>query len=220
MKVRVNFGYLSSEAEAALEVSGFLDSGARFYDDVLTYVMAFIGLVHMIEVGSSGTSAPYAPSDTATFDCARSSASWVWCPREAVLDLASNAVPARLRIERITHANGLPTGPLQLGAVAALLAGYGQVLATNYFERHRPQIEARFGNDPNSAWPGVWNFARVIRNAMSHKGMIHFDNPKATPVSWKGLEYSPRDNGRPVLHTDLWPGDLIDMLIEMDTHLT
>lgn len=94
---------------------------------------------------------------------------------------------------------------------------FGQALATSFFEGHRNAIDGKFGNI--ATWPPVWNFARVVRNAMSHGGVINIQNPNAAPVHWNGLTYAPADNGRRILHTDLWPGDLMDLLIEMDGHV-
>lgn len=46
--------------------------------------------------------------------------------------------------------------------------------------------------------------------------MIDFRNRNANSVSWRGLSYSPKDNGRPLLHADIWPGDIFYLLEEMD----
>ncbi|MEJ7807671.1 MAG: hypothetical protein WKG03_17320 [Telluria sp.] len=92
---------------------------------------------------------------------------------------------------------------------------FGQALATNYFERMRPTIEGIYGPQPAN-WPPVWNFARVVRNAMSHGGAINFTNLGSPAVTWRGLTYSPAENGRNILHSDLWPGDIFDLIVEMD----
>lgn len=105
---------------------------------------------------------------------------------------------------------------LGLGALETLLFSFGQALATNYYEQNVSLLKAKFSSDAQ-LWPDVWNFGRIVRNAMSHAGKIHFDNPKATPVRWRGLEYSPADNGHQILHTDLWPGDIFNLIIEMDS---
>jgi hypothetical protein len=38
----------------------------------------------------------------------------------------------------------------------------------------------------------------------------------AAPVNWRSLSYSYKDNDRLVLHGDIWPGDLVYLLREMD----
>jgi hypothetical protein len=48
---------------------------------------------------------------------------------------------------------------------------------------------------------------------MAHGGRIRIDNK---PVNWRSLSYSYKDNDRLVLHGDIWLGDLIYLLREMD----
>jgi hypothetical protein len=43
--------------------------------------------------------------------------------------------------------------------------------------------------------------------------------PKVTPVKWYNLEYSPRDNGKPVLYNDMAIGNFIALLFEMSNEL-
>jgi hypothetical protein len=83
-----------------------------------------------------------------------------------------------------------------------------------YYESLKGQIQAQDGNTNN--WPTAWNFARVIRNAFAHGGMINITNPKSRGVSW-GLSYSPISNGRQVLFQDLALGDIIFLMEDMDT---
>lgn len=220
--VRLLIGHTSggSGAPESHIVRGQITSSERYFDDVQSYLVALIGLAHMVEVGKSGKSTAYENQHTVRLDCARELASWYWAPSSTLQSLASNVVPAKLEIERVERATSLGTGPLELGALGNLLEGFGQVLATNYYERHRQRIVDKFGEDPNLSWPSVWNFARVVRNAMSHRGELHFRSSTAPAVSWKGLSYSPKDNGRNILHQDIWPGDLFDLLFEMDSHLS
>jgi hypothetical protein len=100
------------------------------------------------------------------------------------------------------------------GSIIALL----KRRASSWSRNAGKDLERKFGTEV-SGWPAVWNFGRVVRNAMSHGGKVHFTNSGASPVSWKGLTYSPADNGRQILHSDLWPGDIFDLIIEMDSHL-
>ncbi|WP_156950572.1 hypothetical protein, partial [Hyphomonas oceanitis] len=208
--VRLLIGHTSGGTGAPEShiVRGQIKNSERYFDDIQSYLVALIGLAHMIEVGKSGKSTPYDPQHTVRLDCARESASWYWSPNSTLQMLASNFVPANLEIERVGRATTLSTSPLNLGAFGNLLEGFGQVLATNFYERHQQSIIDKFGKDPNLSWPNVWNFARVVRNAMSHRGELHFRSSSAPTVSWKGLSYSFSDNGRNILHQDIWPGDL------------
>jgi Cu/Ag efflux protein CusF len=107
-----------------------------------------------------------------------------------------------------------PDAALEMGALTMLFQTFAQALATNYFERHKLQMQQ--AHSGTSQWPAVWNFARVVRNAMAHGGKISILNKDAKPVTWKGLTYSYADNGRDILRNDLWPGDFFDLIQEMD----
>jgi hypothetical protein len=99
-------------------------------------------------------------------------------------------------------------------------AGYSKFLAhiikpiyVDFFETHRPWLESQYGADAY-AWPPLMNFARVVRNALSHHGgRIHFDKPSAKPVGWQHLVYSPSDEGRLVFGDETADFDLADMII-------
>jgi hypothetical protein len=93
-----------------------------------------------------------------------------------------------------------------------------QAAFVHYYETLVESIRATHGRS-TSAWPAVLNFGRVIRNGFTHGGRIAFDNPRAAPVSWRGLTYGPGDNGRPILYADLMPADIILLMEEMDLAL-
>jgi len=219
--LRMTIGHTSNSTKAppCPNINGALDSTSRFYKDFQSYLMALVGLAQMLEAAGTGSAKPFDRNQAIQLGCATDSASWYWCPETTAFAAARNFANLPLRIERISHASRQTVGPLALGALGHLLEGFGQVLATNYFERNRPHIEQKFGTDPNSSWPSAWNFARVVRNAMAHGGAITFLSQTSPPVSWKGLSYSPANNGKNILHTDLWPGDLLDLIRDMDTHL-
>jgi len=110
-----------------------------------------------------------------------------------------------------------PGARLNLSVYERPLYAFAQAMFVNYFERYRLYIEQKYDNNTNN-WPTEWNFARVVRNTVAHGGCIDL-SASASAVSWRGLNYSPRDNGRKVLFNDLWIGDLIYLMMDMDTHL-
>lgn len=87
----------------------------------------------------------------------------------------------------------------------------------NFYETIKPSIEAKFTQNTNS-WPSELNFARVIRNAYSHGGNIHFANNLAPTVSWKSLTYSPSDNGKSI-HTDIYLVEVIELMKEIQKNI-
>lgn len=86
-----------------------------------------------------------------------------------------------------------------------------------YFEASKPTLIELAGNQ-HEGWPEPWNFARVLRNAFAHGG-IHFNNPNATPVRWRSIEFGPEDNGADPLFPPIGLGDLVDLYLELDDAL-
>jgi hypothetical protein len=199
-------------------VHGRVTAQERYFADFETYLVALHGFALVAEAATSGTASMYRASDAVTLGCKQSPEQWVWIPALTVALLARNISPLEAALERIHCRLPAPNERLNLGALETLLYNFGQALATNFYERHRSKAEAKFGTNPAS-WPSVWNFGRVVRNAMSHGGKIDIRNANAVPVQWRGLRYSSSDNGRQVLHTDLWPGDLFNLILEMDAYL-
>jgi hypothetical protein len=82
-----------------------------------------------------------------------------------------------------------------------------------YFERYKDEIKAAI----TAAGPGsaTLAFARTLRNAFAHGGVIHITRPGVT-VAWGGLSYSDRENGRQVMYQDMSQGDVILLMLEME----
>jgi hypothetical protein len=85
-----------------------------------------------------------------------------------------------------------------------------------FFERYNEWLKQKMGDAIN--WPPTLNFCRVVRNACAH-GAIHFQNPSAPPVTWRGLSFGPADNGRPIIGHDLRIGDMIGLMFEANEEL-
>lgn len=103
--------------------------------------------------------------------------------------------------------------------------GFKKLAATNisfafvsHYEAQIGNIRSKFGGGSEN-WPDVWNFARVVRNALTHNGRISITNSSAQPVSWNGYTYSYQDNDRPILFTDLGFVELILLMEEMEAYL-
>lgn len=88
----------------------------------------------------------------------------------------------------------------------------------NLYEDNLPFLKTSLGSD-TQGWPDFWNFARVIRNACSHGGMLNFLNPNATPVNWHDVSYDPSQNGRQIIGGDFSFGDMIVLLVEISDEL-
>lgn len=86
---------------------------------------------------------------------------------------------------------------------------------TNFYERQAEWLADNVSTDPNQ-WPMLFRFARVIRNAVVHFGVVTIRNANSQPVSWSGLTYSPADNGRAIYVNDMNTGDFIALMVEID----
>lgn len=190
----------------------------RYFDDFLMYLMGIVGFAYLAETHNTGTMVPYRPTDTMRLDCKHSPANWVWHPFNAMNAMAKGLRPPQLFFHRHPGDAVPVAAELPLGNLDYMVRAYGRSMIGNYYEAHKALIELAFGQEWRM-WPPAWQFGRVVRNAMSHNGRIRIDSASAPSVSWKSLTYGRPDNGRAILHTDLWPGDLFDLLIEMDEQI-
>lgn len=87
-----------------------------------------------------------------------------------------------------------------------------------FFEDYRAWYRANVEGDM-SKWPSPWSFGRVIRNAMSHRGVLNIYNSNGPTVAWHHLSYSPQDTGKRVLGTELNFTDILMLMIEMSDDL-
>ncbi len=91
----------------------------------------------------------------------------------------------------------------------------------DFFEKHRRWLKAKYpGSNANVDWPPLFNFARMIRNFISHHaGHVHFPSQNSPGVTWHHLNYSPADDGKQVLGADIHIGDLIVLFVEIGDEL-
>ena len=205
----------SNNATLPPAIQGQITSSQRYFADFETYLVALHGFALVVDASVSGPASSYRPGDFVALGCKQSAEQWIWEPSATVALLTKNISPPLAFLERRPCEQPPAHETLKLGALDALLYNFGQALATNFYERNLPQLKARFGAGSQS-WPAVWDFGRVVRNAMSHGGKITFTNSNAPAVTWRNMSYSPADNGRQILHTDLWPGDLFNLILDMD----
>lgn len=86
---------------------------------------------------------------------------------------------------------------------------------TNYYELYINEIKEKHG-DNHTAWPSVWNFARVVRNSFSHGNKIDIRNSRSV-VAWNNFELSSTDNDKTFFPELFNIGDLFYLTIEMES---
>lgn len=181
---------------------------------VATYLTALHSFATTTEVyNNDGKGAfPWAMDDVALFDGAACDIRLEWSPHETLVPMMLNVWPSRIDFtsypaERIPQETRLP-----LGVFEHFIFSLGQSMLTSFVESQKPFLKATYGK--NADWPAVWNFARVVRNAMSHGGKIRIDDK--AQVQWRRLSYSEADNGKLIINIDLWPADLFILIKEME----
>jgi len=183
---------------------------------VASYLMAFQGFVSAVEIyNGDQPPVPWPADDTAVIDAAAAGQTLTFKPRALVEAMVKNRWPDEVSFEVEAMPPVLAGSAINLGVLENFMFGLGQSLITNFFEEQRDRLESHYGRVPN--WPNVWNFARVVRNAMSHGGCITIRDQSR--VAWKGLSYSSADNGRKIVNVDIWPGDLFILVKELERAL-
>ncbi|MCG6207030.1 hypothetical protein LPW26_20490 [Rhodopseudomonas sp. HC1] len=158
---------------------------------------------------------PWGLGDVALFDGAACDVRLRWSPHETILPMVCNCWPREVVLECFAADPIAPDSYLNLGVLEHFIFSLGQSLLTTFVEDKKPLLKTVFGKP--AAWPPIWNFARVVRNAMSHGGKIRIDD--GATVRWRRLEYSELDNGREIVNVDLWPADLFVLIREMEDAL-
>jgi hypothetical protein len=116
--------------------------------------------------------------------------------------------------------------PVPPGKTQTTVQGYGHYVLgavtpvyVDFWEKHRRWIRATCGAE-SYKWPPLFEFARMVRNFISHHaGHVHFDNPNAPSVTWHHLRYSPADEGKLVIGTEIQLAELIILLFELGDEL-
>lgn len=149
-----------------------------------------------------------------------------WQPNAFMHDVKQDKWPAKLELVYIDPNDpaAQPTSNgVQFSSSAAWQMVHGLVgsMFIRYFENSKEKIEAKFGSN-TSSWPERWNFARVVRNALTHRGIVEIRNPAASPVVWRGISVAPSDNGKQILSRNnlIDVADLLVLIEELDQDVT
>ncbi len=103
-------------------------------------------------------------------------------------------------------------------AVAETIEGFAQAMFTRYWETNLSKIEQVHGKRKAGNWPQLLQFAAVVRDAMSHGGVLHmFQSVK--PATHFGITYTQSQNGKRIIHTDLTSADIFLLMLDVDATL-
>lgn len=189
----------------------------RFFDELVSFLAAFGSLATALRFYSGETPAALGPHQVIGFQGSHvSNLSLSYAPGAILSEIAQNRLPSTIQMVEGPRTAVSPEDPSSLTIVVELSISLIGSTLIRYYESVIPAVRNRFGTDSTN-WPGVWNFGRVIRNALAHHGgRINFDNSRAQPVSWKSLTFSPADNGRQVMFVDITTTEVILLMEDMD----
>jgi hypothetical protein len=115
-----------------------------------------------------------------------------------------------------TLAEPMPNVKYQTGGFEQTLNLAISPIFLMFFERYNDWLDKSLGDAVN--WPSTLNFARVVRNAIAH-GAIRIRNPKASPVTWRGISYGYTNNGQQIIGAGLGFGEIFALMLDCDKEL-
>lgn len=220
MTVRLNVGHLEEKQPtvSSFDITGkiVIRLNEPVYQPVASFlvsVLAFAALAETYNTPEGGKR--WADDDTLVLSAATAGQRLIIRGAPIAAAIAQNYWPGSIQIDLESQAIAYD-GDSRLGAIGPFIHSAMQGMFTSYYEEHRQAVEARHGKRP-SDWPSAWGFGRVVRNALSHGGSLDIRGP--TSVSWGSAAYTQTDHGKPIILTDLWPGDLILLMKAMQDAL-
>ena len=192
----------------------------RFFDEIALFLLTLSSSLVTAEVLRTGGQSKVAsdPLYYLQFESCSLFEKLTWYPQEGMISLASNGWPKTISLhESLIHPRA-PVFALSSSEAKSLHSVALQSCFLRYFEAYRQEIEAKYGTDP-WAWPMPWNFARVLRNACAHGGVLTFQNASSKAVTWRTLTYSPTEQGRQIIFRDMNFVEILALLEELDAFL-
>lgn len=190
-----------------------------FYDDLITFLVSMTGLgTSMLIQGNPGASFTWNIDHLYTIKGNKkvSGVQFDFKPVTLLDPIINNTYPKKIEIIESKVDNYMASNIIN--GLQRVQASMIEASFVHYFETFRVQVETKYGSS-NILWPPVWDFARVVRNAFSHGGVIEIRNPNSTTVSWKGLSYNHSNNGENIMYTDITPVEVILLMEELDLNL-
>jgi hypothetical protein len=202
----------------------------RFFDDLVTALASQAALTAGYVTHASGRAYRFLDDSTLRLGCltrreGKSTLEVEVQPATLLTPLTTLSWPSSLdlKFEIVTEVGTTASSASSCDAGASPLDGIQRIHANiiehafiAYYERHADQINVA-RSKPGAEGLQTLAFANMIRNAFAHGGIVHFTRDKAgVEVSWAGLSYSERDNGRQIMYRDMSQGDVILLLLEMD----
>lgn len=218
MSVRLNLGHIDegqpSVADSDTIAQIVLTDADPIFRPVSTFLVSLLAFAALAETYSNGGSSPWAEDDHVVLDASAAGFRLSVLGRPISSAIVRNHWPTSVAFDLSAQ----PTpydGSSQLGEFGPFIFSAMQGMFTAFYEDHVALVKAACG--PSTAWPAAWSFGRVVRNALSHGGDLDIRGPIS--VTWRTLRYTQADHGKRAILADLWPGDLILLLKDMQDAL-
>ncbi len=188
-------------------------SAERFFDPVIVFLLSMTGLGTALEAQRWDRARAYTPENDVLIERGHQVPyGFRMFPRSLLQSLIDHHWPPRVDLWEFPA--DMPGGGARTDATALAVFRNAALMFMSYYERTVDEVYARYGSGTET-WPALWNFARTVRNACAHDGRVAINNAAAPAVNWRGLTYTPADNGRDVF-ADLAPTDLIVLMEELE----
>ncbi len=189
--------------------------GDRLHEPLWRIIIANAALCKAMEVAVAGRRRRWDEDAVMTYNSTQLGLQVV-LPLGKVLEVAAcGLLPGRIRLH--VHAG--------VGASDYPVTGFTSVSMfviaptfNDFYEAHLPWVQKNLGTAVER-WPAVLNFARVIRNAVSHRGCIHIPNENGTPGTWRSYRYSHADHGRFVVGPEFHVAEMLVLMADMHGEL-
>jgi hypothetical protein len=195
----------------------YIPSKYRFFNNLVSFFASVSALGTAFNAQAQGVSGGYGHLDFIALQ-GNSNVSGIelhFYPFDLLGTLVSNRWPKQLELCEHQIPKVPPHHPINLTGLHGVHGSMISSAFVQYFEQNRHLVESKFTSSTEN-WPMVWNFGRVIRNALVHKGTINIKSHSAPPIVWRTLSYSQADNGKLVLYQELTCVELILLMEDLD----
>ncbi len=136
--------------------------------------------------------------------------------RAVVADSWPQQLPARFWpvSVSIAPASGLTLQSADVVTIVSQLVGTAFL---KYYERNKQRPTAAYGTQPK-AWPPLWRFAWLLRNAIAHGDRWAISDPSFPATDWHGVSVTSADSGQAWFDAQRYivGADVVLLLEELD----
>jgi hypothetical protein len=192
----------------------------KFFDDITNFIISTVSITMTQEIYTAGTVSVYGANHCIGVTCKQNGLVINIYPYNILNAFFINSTwPSSFELTISQGEKPSPDAKMNLDVYERPVRAFSASMFINYYENQHDKVVQRYG-DKRDRWPEDWRFARVLRGSFAHGGSLSMpENDRS--VTWQTLTYSPRrDNGKkPYPTKDLWPGDLIYLLMDLDKHI-